>query len=224
MKKGLITSMVVCVLAAPLMADPISVGDEVRFLNQEGTTAGGEFGLAMVGPNMPELLRTFCMQKDEHLDFNPNGFEVVGITKFVEMQHDPLDERTAYLYTKFRKGTLSNYIYTPGGDEGGAWDRVDSANALQTAIWAIEGEVPMPVGGQALAWITEATNKVSSGSWTGLHDVRVLNLAYAASRTDKAGLPAQDVLVLMPSVPAPGAALLLGLGLAAVNWMKRRVA
>ncbi|GMV97844.1 MAG: hypothetical protein HRF43_17215 [Phycisphaerae bacterium] len=219
MKKGLIASVVVFGLAAPLMADLVNVGDTVRFTKQEGAFPGGEFGVSLVGPNQPEMFRTFCTQVDEQLDFHPDGFKVVGITDHVELQHDPIDERTAYLYTKFRQGTLSNYDYTPGSAGHHA-----SATELQLAIWGIEGERPMPVSGQAALWIAEAENAILLGHWSGLGAVRVLNLVYATTRGHhRAGDPAQDVLTLIP-VPAPGAALLTGLGIALIGWLKRRLA
>ncbi len=47
---------------------------------------------------------------------------------------DPLDPRTAYLYTKFVSGTLAGYDYTP------STGRIFSAKALQDVIWYIEDE------------------------------------------------------------------------------------
>ena len=122
---------------------------------------------------------------------------------------DNLDPMTAYLYTHFAYGTLAGYIYTPGPG------RVASATALQDAIWYIENEKGGPLTGQALAFYNAAKNAVDSGSWTGIGQVRVLNM-YTVSGGVKLR---QDMLW----VPAPAAIILGLMGLSAVGlWMRRR--
>jgi len=56
-----------------LVADPISVGDVVRFTDREGTSSGGEFGVRKLDPitgTWLELFRTFCLERNEYIAFN----------------------------------------------------------------------------------------------------------------------------------------------------------
>jgi hypothetical protein len=134
---------------------------------------------------------------------------------------DPLDPRTAYLFTQFMNGTLSNYNFN-----GTVAQRKASAGQLQVAIWFIEQEFTEVAGHsentQADLWIAEAQNAIDTGAWSGLGQVRVLNLygSYNSSNGTVSGL-AQDILVL---APVPGA-LLLGLfGLGAAGLKLRKFA
>ena len=124
-------------------------------------------------------------------------------------QPDDLDPRTAYLYTQFATGNLSNYDYdelsTPPGD-----DRDTDAQQLQLAIWKIEQEITAALTGKALTWYNEA---VTAG-WTDIGNVRILNL-YDTSVPE----PRQDMLYY---VPVPAAVLLgiLGLSVAGIKLRK----
>jgi len=133
---------------------------------------------------------------------------------------DNLNAETAYLYNQFARGLLSNYEYTDFAaiSGGNPSNRATEAAALQQAIWFLEGETITPLTGQALAWYNEAKTAVSTGKWSGIGSVRVINLwtVDAGGRVED-----QSMLYLMP---APGAALLIGLGLTMVGWVKRRFA
>jgi len=210
----------------------IVVGDTVRFFDRDGNTTSdtGEFGIALLPDADTELFRTFSMQRDEFMDFDKHGFNVTGIGTQVLAQNDGLDWRTAYLYTQFRAGTLSGYDYGSGRDS--------SANELQEAIWAIEGEVYV-ADGQALAWINQASDAIQNGLWSGTGAVKILNLAWATSRNDhEQGKPSTDVLMLADDggngngggpgnevVPEPASIAvwsLLGLVGAAAAWRRKR--
>jgi len=216
---GLVTG-VIALSAAPSQAG-IVVGDYIRFFDREGSTGGGEFGVAELPNANTELFRTFCMQLDEDQDFDPAGFKVVDISDHVQgaSGNDPLDWRTAYLYTQFSKGTLSSYDYTPGSA-----GHVASANALQTAIWAIENEPGIVVAGQALAWINEAAAAISGGSWTGIGNVRVLSLEWTDGHNKHFGEgdPAQDVLMMVPEPASFAVWSLLGASCLVAGYRKRR--
>jgi len=168
--------------------------------------------------------QSFCMEKTETVSIpGTYGAEVsmtdideiggTGVTgpgshaiKGSKTWGDNLDDRTAYLYTKFAQGTLTGYNYGAGRD--------NSAKLLQEAIWYIEEEA----GTAANIFSVLADTAVGSGGeWEnmGIGDVRVLNLYTTSSlRTEY-----QSQLYL---VPVPAAVLLgmLGLGVAGIKLRK----
>lgn len=206
----LIISLLAVAMIGTAYAIPIEVGDTIRFYDREGTTGGGEFGVGYA-PYGDEMFRTFCVQRDEYLDFSPQGFTVVGINKAVQLQDDPISAGTAYLFYQFSTRALVGYDYTTGSAE-----REASANALQYALWKLEGEWTGSLTGQALTWYNDALGASSDY----LEKVNVLNIVYATTRGNYvAGTPAQDVLAL---VPEPGIMILLGFGLMAIGAYRRK--
>jgi hypothetical protein len=183
-------------------ADPISVNDIIRLYDGPGTTNGGEF---RVYHNGDYQFNTFCLERDEYFSFGQN-LTVVGISDSaiqggVGPGGDPIRPMTAYLFTQFSSGTYSLYDYGAGRDA--------SANAMQLAIWFIEGESTQSLTGLALAFYNDAL----LAGWQGIGNVRVLNLINASN-----GL-AQDQLVM---VPEPSTLLLLGAGLLGLGILGRK--
>jgi hypothetical protein len=186
------------------------------------STTKGKYG------SHTESFQTFCLEEDEYTHHPANVFVSLSyVDGSVPGSHawrggnntnlgDDLDARTAYLYYQFAKGTLSNYIYIAGSG------RSASAGALQDAIWWIEGEGGSMPGGQAGDWIDEAANAVNTGAWSGIGNVRVLQMVYE-NTTDGLGVYRQDYLYVAP-VPAPAAVLLGMFGLAVAGAKLRKFA
>ena len=122
---------------------------------------------------------------------------------------DDLNPATAYLYTRFATGVLSDYNYGAG--------RNVSAGQLQRAIWSLEEEITLGVSDvQANAWVAEA---LASG-WDDIGNVRVLN-TWGAGHINDLNYRRQDQLYL---TPVPGAVLLGMIGLSIAGVKLRRFA
>lgn len=178
---------------------------------------------------MTTSFQTFCLEKDELIGPLPhmieqtivnwdgtNSYAVAGgISGQTGPEGDPIDIKTAYLYSQFATGQLSNYDYPTAGTMPGD-DRDTDAQALQNAIWYIEGEIGIgdapgvALSGKALAWYNEAlANAVQKD-----YGVRALNLYDNSTLTAR-----QDMLYY---VPVPGAVILgiLGLSVAGIKLRK----
>ena len=198
----------------------VQVGDRIRFTNRVGSTAGGEFGVHRKdnanpfspGGESAELFRTFCLERNEFIDFNavdPSGFIIDSISKEAVNggvggpNPDPISSGTAWLFYNFTIGTLDDLI------AGYSYNDTASANALQEAIWFAEEELTVLPAGLA----TTLYNTASAANATvALARTFVLNIVWAADRgtafdgvyegpspgsmTD--GDPAQSMLYVVP--------------------------
>ena len=195
---------------------------------------GGELNIVILsdltdpisGKTLPagSAFPSFCVEKNEGVSLGGSYVGFIndravngGVNITTVPGFDPLDVRTAWLYDRFIKQTLTGY------DFSSVASRRSSAEALQHAIWFLEEE---ETGAEinALSDATAVWSFVDAANTSGantLGDIRVLNL-YTQSDTGALS-NAQDVLcTLTPPVPAPAAVFLVGLGTAVVGLVRRR--
>jgi hypothetical protein len=218
-------ALLALVTAIPMKAgaDPIAVGDVVRFSDLPGNTGGGEFKLTDVN-NSAEWIITFCLQKTEYMNFT-NNFVVGSINTFTLTDpddkggvggRDPISSQTAWLYTQFANQTLSNYDYNNAGTSVFA-SRQASADALQHAFWGLENEEALDLNNY---FVQLALNNTPENF--GIGNVAVLNVyLYDPSRQGGIGAEAQDQLTIS-SVPEPATLALMGVGMLGMTITRRR--
>lgn len=196
MKKLIYLTLAVLFLGLPSYAGPT-----IQMLNDSVpsyTMMILEDGFA--GYSAGDIISTFCVEKNEY--FTPGGSYYAAINTAAVSggvsggNPDPLDQRSAYLYTQFLSGNSA----------------FQNQSLLQDAIWYIEGEIT-----STNSYVGLANTAVNSGAWAGLGNIRIANL-YTLT-----GGFAQDQLISINPVPVPGALVLSGIGTVMVGWFRRRV-
>jgi PEP-CTERM motif-containing protein len=210
-------------LPLPASADAVVAGDLLKFGDLPGNTGGGEFKLT-INSDPSNWFISFCLQKTEYMNFTSN-FIVGSITGAAMTDPvanggdavtgaDPISKQTAWLYTQFRTGSLSQYAYNNVATGTFATQEA-SANALQHAFWGLEGEEAIDPNN----FYVQLANQQNLTNWDA-SGVKVLNLyVYSATAPDHRGSEAQDQLVL---VPEPSTMALFGVGAFATVLKRRR--
>ena len=214
-------------------AADVATGSVVKLGNGTGSLAGVFNGSVVSGPGAGGSFLSFCLEKYEFFGSHTQSLYVASVStatqnslvssiagtpntttnSFGTSTSDPLSAQTAYLFTQFY-GNQAAYAGTES-----------LANSMQRAVWFLEGELAgndltqYNNDTKAVAWVSAANAAVTSGSWNGLGNVRVLNLYTDAGFTRHS----QDQLYMVSSVPEPEtyALMLAGLGLMA-SVVRRR--
>ena len=204
---------------------PVETGDHIRLYDApDQYSNGGPFWVDNLRDNDPKAEKhyeflTFCLERDETISYNTEYHVVLSDTAWLGGRNtnsgDPLDSRTAYLYSNFFHET----------DIAEDWDTED----LQQVIWFLENEfdgdrVKNPTGygyhdfgyGDLLAVAKDLYDLADGIEHDGsLYDVQVMNLY-------EGGTHRQSLLTV---VPEPATLVLWGIcgvcGLAVIRRRKR---
>lgn len=173
----------------------VEVGDFIRFQDGPGSP-GGEFGIALDAvPSITQFV-TFCLEKNEHINFQ-SRFYVESIEKYADNggfgggSPDYISAETAWLYYNFRQGTLAGYDFGLINDH--SQSRINSANAFQNAVWYLEDEQDNAGSGQSFVDLAQAEKfafdndaNYSGNMQTAIDLVRAMNLRWHKAGGKKA--------------------------------------
>jgi hypothetical protein len=222
MKNKLLIAVALGVLMLPMSASAAGIvsGQQIKVLSSSGALGGGAFGIDVPVFDGIEDFRTFCVERTETLQ-SPGG------PYFVEVSHsafgggvaggspDPLDTKTAYLYSQFLSGAF------------GALTK-DDVTGLQLAIWRLEQELDSTYGGASVGASAAQVSKadyfygLSSAANGSLYGIRVMRLWTGYDSTTGVFTGAkQDLLVQAPDGGATVA--LLGCALMGLGLLRRKI-
>jgi hypothetical protein len=184
----------------------------------DGYIADGTAVTVGTGANARTGFETFCIQYNEHMNFNTTFQYGLSNAAKGPTGTDPISLGTAWLYSLFATHQLTGYDYTPGAG------RAASAVMLQNAFWYLEDEIAIPSNAYTSnIFLADAIAKF--GTFSGAHadangafGVEVLNLGSSQGNWD-----AQDQLVWPAPVPDTTATFgLVALALAGLVGFRRR--
>jgi hypothetical protein len=212
----------------------VVTGTIVNFADGVGGGPGGAFNGTVVSGasgSVNNSFQSFCLEYNEHISFGTN-YMVGGVTNHTvnapgaygtysgsEVGHtstqDPISSSTAWLFTQFFMTNLSNTSIWGNGSQA------VKNTAMQQAIWSMEDESFGAMSSLATSYKNLATTATSSNAWSGIGNVRVLNLYSKDSHNDYT-VNAQDQLYMVATVPEPETYALMLAGLALVGGIARR--
>ena len=189
----------------PASADPVTVGTQLVLLDGPGRQQAASSGRTL--ERTDHHFSTFCLETNEY--FTPGELlRVSGISDSAKAggvggggaTGDPLDNRTAWLYTQFTRQTLTGYDFADNAA------RILDANSLQRAIctsrlnwgWLIHSQGSPPSGASTPRLRLGSTAATAvAGGWTNLNVV-VLNL-FRKDSNNQFTVKAQDQLYYVPA-------------------------
>lgn len=226
------------VLASQTAAAEVVAGTIIKLADGTGGGNGGAFnGSVVSGANgsWNNSFQSFCLEYKESISFG-SSYLVKSVTNHTvnapgrygtysgsEVGHtstqDPISAQTAWLFTQFFNNGLSSSALW------GAGDQATKNTALQQAIWSFEGEQSFgsPLNSLAASYKANANAAILNG-WSGIGNVRVLNLFGYDTNTKSYSVHKQDQLYMVSAVPEPEtyAMLLAGLGLMGAIVRRRK--
>ncbi len=187
-------------------------GGEFTVIPQSGTGVGKT---GMFSDRAANSFQTFCLELNQTVTPGQN-YEVRVNTEIITGAPglNTVADETAWLYTQFRRGTLSGYDYSTGPLSS----RGEHANSLQLAIWFFQDQLA-PASSRFNAFMNDALAQqwASEAQNSGFvnRNVRALNVGDIGA--DPQNWARQDMLTLIP-LPTGGGLAAAGLfGLAAIR-------
>lgn len=227
----LIASLAIAAANGLAMADgQVSFTDAPLGSKYDGSGGGAFVGTRISGdigdPNRLGLpvnqFYTFCVEKNVNLFYNTTYFGQIATSSNANSSSSntageiPLSNITARLFREFMDGGNFGGV----GSFAGGYTTAAQTNAIQSAIWAAQGEVTVAsLNSDALALYNWGRANAN-----GLKGVRVLRLWTTSSGGIYSG-NIQDQLTMIPLPPAAYAGLgTLGCLLGASHLRRRRLA
>lgn len=199
-------------------AADVAAGNTIKLTDGYLGSQGPFLGTVLTGAAAGNTFASFCLEINEHFSYGQTLW-VGGVTDHTvsgisaagpSQNNDPLSSATAWLFTQFSNNTLAGYSATATNN-----------NALQNSIWALEDEISAAtLTGSAKTWYDAAKTATTgpNATWSGLGNVRVLNLFTNASYTGHA----QDQIYMVSSVPEPETYGMMLAGLALIGTIAVR--